>query len=82
MSKHTSITEFLKQHLQGEHATSLNAMLSDVIDSCKKIAVAPVQAPRKNWAFLKLGIESRFLLVVVCAASGGDVSIALLARLT
>ena len=40
MSKHTSITEFLKQHLQGEHAIPLNAMLRDVIDSCKKIAVA------------------------------------------
>lgn len=40
MSQHTSITEFLKQNLQGEHSVALNAMLSDVVNSCKKIAIS------------------------------------------
>ncbi|HYN54127.1 MAG TPA: class 1 fructose-bisphosphatase [Methylotenera sp.] len=40
MSQCQSITEFLKQHLQGEHSTALNAMLSDVVNSCKKIAIS------------------------------------------
>ncbi len=40
MSQHISITEFLKQHLQGEHSLALGAMLNDVVSSCKKIAVS------------------------------------------
>ncbi|MDI1360473.1 class 1 fructose-bisphosphatase [Methylotenera sp.] len=40
MTKHIKISEFLKQHLQGEHSVALNAILSDVVDVCKKIAVA------------------------------------------
>ncbi len=40
MLQHTSINEFLKQHLQGEHRVALNAMLNDVINACKKIAVS------------------------------------------
>ena len=40
MTKHIKISEFLKQHLQGEHSVALNAILSDVVDACKKIAVA------------------------------------------
>ncbi|MEQ1768173.1 MAG: class 1 fructose-bisphosphatase [Methylotenera sp.] len=40
MSKHTNITAFLTQHLQGEHSVALNAILADVLSACKKIAVA------------------------------------------
>jgi fructose-1,6-bisphosphatase I len=40
VTKHIEISTFLKQHLQGEHSIALTAMLSDVIDACKKIAVA------------------------------------------
>lgn len=40
MSPHQSITEFLKQHLQGEHSEALLAILKDVVQSCKKIAVS------------------------------------------
>lgn len=40
MTKHINISDFLKQHLQGEHTVALNAMLNDVIDACKKIAIA------------------------------------------
>lgn len=40
MTKHIKISEFLKQHLQGENSVALNAILSDVVDACKKIAVA------------------------------------------
>ena len=40
MTKHIKISEFLKQHLQGEHSVALNAILGDVVDACKKIAVA------------------------------------------
>jgi len=40
VTKHIKISEFLKQHLQGEHSIALNAILSDVVNACKKIAVA------------------------------------------
>lgn len=40
MTKHINITEFLTQHLAGEHELALNAMLRDVATACKKIAVA------------------------------------------
>ena len=40
MTKHIKISEFLKEHLQGEHSVALNAMLGDVVNACKKIAIA------------------------------------------
>lgn len=40
MTKHPSLPTFLIQHLQGEHATALNAMLLDVASACKKISIA------------------------------------------
>jgi fructose-1,6-bisphosphatase I len=40
MMKNTTITKFLSQHLQGEHAEALSAMLADIIVACKQIAVA------------------------------------------
>ncbi|NOS98543.1 MAG: class 1 fructose-bisphosphatase [Methylotenera sp.] len=40
MKNPINITEFLSQHIQGEHGVALNAMLGDVISACKKIAVA------------------------------------------
>ncbi len=40
MTKHIKISEFLKEHLQGEHGVALNAMLVDVVKACKKIAIA------------------------------------------
>jgi fructose-1,6-bisphosphatase I len=40
MMQNTTITKFLAQHLQGEHAVALTAMLTDIIASCKQIAVA------------------------------------------
>ena len=36
----TSFKKFLAQHLQGEHAVALTAMLGDIIAACKQIAVA------------------------------------------
>jgi fructose-1,6-bisphosphatase I len=36
----TTFTKFLAQHLQGEHAVALTAMLGDIIAACKQIAVA------------------------------------------
>ncbi len=36
----TTFTKFLAQHLQGEHAVTLTAMLGDIIAACKQIAVA------------------------------------------
>jgi len=38
--QNTTITKFLAQHLQGEHAVALTAMLGDIIAACKQIAVA------------------------------------------
>lgn len=38
--QNTTITEFLAQHLQGEHGVALTEMLSDVVSACKQIAVA------------------------------------------
>lgn len=40
MTQAINITEFLSQHIQGEHSVALNEMLSDVVAACKKIAVA------------------------------------------
>ncbi len=40
MPKHINISEFLKLHLQGEHSIALNAILIDVVNACKKIAIA------------------------------------------
>ncbi len=40
MMQNTTITKFLAQHLQGEHAVALAAMLGDIIAACKQIAVA------------------------------------------
>jgi fructose-1,6-bisphosphatase I len=40
MMQNTTITKFLAQHLQGEHAVALTAMLGDIIAACKQIAVA------------------------------------------
>lgn len=40
MTKHPSLPAFLIQHLQGEHATALNAMLLDIASACKKISIA------------------------------------------
>ncbi|MDP3086955.1 MAG: class 1 fructose-bisphosphatase [Methylotenera sp.] len=40
MSQHINISEFLKQHIVGEHSVALNAMLKDVIDACQEIAVS------------------------------------------
>lgn len=39
MMKNTTFTAFLGQHLQGEHAKSLLAILADIGSACKKIAV-------------------------------------------
>lgn len=39
MTKHINISEFLKQHLQGEHSVAIGAVLADVVDACKKIAI-------------------------------------------
>ncbi len=35
-----TITEFLSQHLQGEHSDALTAILDDIVDAVKQIAVA------------------------------------------
>jgi fructose-1,6-bisphosphatase I len=40
VTKHIKISEFLKLHLQGEHSIALNAILIDVVNACKKIAIA------------------------------------------
>ena len=40
MTQYIKISEFLNQHLQGEHSVALYAILSDVADACKKIAIA------------------------------------------
>jgi fructose-1,6-bisphosphatase I len=40
MTQHTALPEFLSQHLTGEHADALKAMLADVALACKKIAIA------------------------------------------
>jgi len=40
VTKHINISEFFKQHLQGEHSIALNAILVDVVDATKKIAAA------------------------------------------
>jgi fructose-1,6-bisphosphatase I len=40
MMQNTTISKFLAQHLQGEHAVALTAMLGDIIAACKQIAVA------------------------------------------
>ncbi len=40
MTQHIALSTFLSQHLQGEHAIALNAMLADVATACKKIAIA------------------------------------------
>ncbi len=40
MMQNITITKFLAQHLQGEHAVALTAMLADIIAACKQIAVA------------------------------------------
>ncbi len=40
MTQHVSITEFLSQHLVGEHSIALTAMLKDVVAACKKISLA------------------------------------------
>jgi len=40
MSQRVNITEFLKQHIVGDHSAALNATLKDVIDACKEIAVS------------------------------------------
>ncbi len=38
--KNTKFPAFLGQHLQGEHAVALKAMLADVVAACKQIAIA------------------------------------------
>ncbi|MGV3580780.1 MAG: class 1 fructose-bisphosphatase [Methylophilus sp.] len=40
MTPNTPLSAFLIQHLQGEHATALNVMLTDIASACKKIAIA------------------------------------------
>ena len=40
MTQHVSITEFLSQHLVGEHSIALTAMLKDIVTACKKISLA------------------------------------------
>jgi fructose-1,6-bisphosphatase I len=40
MTQNTSLSAFLIQHLHGEHATALNAMLADISSASKKIAIA------------------------------------------
>ena len=38
--QNTTITKFLADHLQGPHKVALNLMLDDIINACKKIAIA------------------------------------------
>lgn len=40
MSQHTTIKDFLADHLQGPHKVALTLMLDDIINACKKIAIA------------------------------------------
>ena len=40
MTQNMTMTEFLTQHLQGEHSQALAAILNDIEDAVKKIAVA------------------------------------------
>jgi fructose-1,6-bisphosphatase I len=40
VTKHIKISEFLKEHMQSEHSVALIAMLGDVVNACKKIAIA------------------------------------------
>lgn len=40
MAQYITISQFLTQHLQGEHAANLRPMLDDVVAACKQIAVA------------------------------------------
>lgn len=40
MTQEISLKTFLTQHLQGEHATALSAMLGDIVNACKQIAIA------------------------------------------
>jgi fructose-1,6-bisphosphatase I len=40
MTQNISLSAFLIQHLQGEHAKALNAILADIATACKKIAIA------------------------------------------
>jgi fructose-1,6-bisphosphatase I len=40
MLQHTTIKDFLADHIQGSHQVALTLMLDDIIDACKKIAIA------------------------------------------
>ena len=40
MAKHIKISDFLQQHLSGEHSVALNAILTDIVEACKKISIA------------------------------------------
>jgi fructose-1,6-bisphosphatase I len=40
MTQNISLSSFLIQHSQGEHAKALNAILADIATACKKIAIA------------------------------------------
>lgn len=40
MIQHPSLPAFLIQHLQGEHAIALSAMLLEIANACKKISIA------------------------------------------
>jgi fructose-1,6-bisphosphatase I len=40
MSQHTTIKDFLADHLQGPHKVALALMLDDIVNACKKIAIA------------------------------------------
>jgi len=40
MTQHTTISQFLTQHLQNEYAADLKPMLGDIVEACKQIAVA------------------------------------------
>lgn len=40
MTQHIPLPDFLSQHLSGEHADALKAVLADVALACKKIAIA------------------------------------------
>lgn len=40
MAQHTTVKDFLANHLQGAHQVALTLMLDDIINACKKIAIA------------------------------------------
>lgn len=40
MAQHTTVKDFLANHLQGAHQAALTLMLDDIINACKKIAIA------------------------------------------